>query len=260
MMKLSGFNLVLLALFLASFELRSASLGEAVNSPYAEWNVGTTSTNDAVWVVTSDESRFDGLSVVNNSIANYEESWFQAQVVGATNVTFWWKVSSEEYNDTLNFFVYNSDTFSEETGTNGTSSWWEFISYPFDTYSEVTNTSGTSSGWEFISYPLPATGTNILRWSYRKDGGLSEGEDKGWVDEISFAPFALSAPQRLPDGGAQLKLNFGTGWPCRILFSTNLASGVWSELLSTNTSTNVTTLLDPGAATSSQRFYRAVAP
>jgi len=232
-MKLSGFNLVLLALFLASFELRSASLGEAVNSPYAEWNVGTKSTNDAVWVVTSDESRFDGLSVVNNSIADDEESWFQAQVVGATNVAFWWKVSSEETWDALNFFV---------------------------NYSEVTSTSGTSSGWEFISYPLPATGTNILRWSYRKDGGLSEGEDKGWVDEISFAPFALSAPQRLPDGGAQLKLNFGTGWPCRILFSTNLASGVWSELLSTNTSTNVTTLLDPGAATSSQRFYRAVAP
>ena len=41
--------------------------------------------------------------------------------------------------------------------------------------------------WQAQNYTLSA-GTQVLRWRYMKDGSVNTGQDKGWVDQVSFSP------------------------------------------------------------------------
>jgi hypothetical protein len=206
-----------------------------LNAPFVSWSVDGTGASP-IWLAQTNIFRVDGLAGESGLVEDDEEVWIEVKTVGVTNVSFWWRTSSELKFDGLRFFINQIDAFG------------------------VTNITGVMTNWQFQSFPLNPVGTNLLRWSYYKDFSDFDGEDKGWVDEITFQPFALTIPQRLPNGTAQFNLNFGAGWPCRVLVSTNLSGGSWTQLLSTNTTTNVTTVLDPGAATSPHRFYRAVAP
>jgi hypothetical protein len=84
-----------------------------------------------------------------------EEGWLETAVVGPGTVSFQWKVSSEPDFDVLVVTL------------NGV---------------EQASISGEQD-WTLHTINLPA-GTNVLRWSYRKDGSFEEGADRAWLDEI----------------------------------------------------------------------------
>ena len=73
--------------------------------------------------------------------------------------TFWWKVSSEQDFDFLEFRI------------NGI---------------VQTSISGEVD-WQQVSIPV-AVGTNVLMWRYSKDASIDMGHDAGWVDQFAFIP------------------------------------------------------------------------
>jgi hypothetical protein len=221
----------------------AANLAEALNTPFVKWYSGG-NTNPTYWSAEANDFQADGLAAVSGAITNDQSCWMQTTVHGVTNVTVWWKVSSEKDMDMLRFYIND-----------------------FGQFKNVLEVSGTNDGWQFVSCAITNSGTNTLRWSYEKDVSLSEGEDCGWVDEITFNPsFAPTAPIELgtpmvTNGQAQFTLSYEAGWLVNVLYSTNLASGIWTRLLSTNTTASTTVILDAGATNSTgRRFYRALAP
>lgn len=188
------------------------------------WFSQTNVTHDGQWAAQS------------GAIWHNQTNWLQATVTGVTNVSFWWKVSSEASADFLEFY------------TNGV-------------------LAGQISGevnWQSNFFKLPAT-TTILTWLYRKDDSFTEGSNCGWLDQVTLSPtpkasaFVLQTPIRLPDGRIQLIVTGDAGVPCRIDFSTNLGSSAnWTPLTNFTTTSANTAVIDDGAASSPYRCYRAV--
>src|SRR5439155_12342514 len=105
----------------------------------------------------------------SGAIYTSQESWMQAVVSGVTNVSFWWKVSSQTNDDFLEFY------------TNGVLA---------RRISGVVN-------WQSNFFNLPAT-TNTLRWRYFMtsfvDPSLPLGQNAGWVDQVAFNPTNTTLP------------------------------------------------------------------
>jgi hypothetical protein len=80
-------------------------------------------------------------------------------VNGPGAVFFWWKVSSETNKDYLKFFI------------NGV---------------QQTRISGETD-WQLLNYNL-FSGTNMLKWTYSKNGSVAVGQDRGWLDQVQFVP------------------------------------------------------------------------
>jgi len=127
------------------------------------WSWQTSETHDGV------DAAQSGLFITDD-----QESWMQTTVNGPGTLTFWWKVSSDDfsyppgnyYGDYLNFYVngvLQSDSISGEVN------------------------------WQQRTFNLPA-GIQTLKWSYQKDGVFSSGQDKGWVDQVSFVPVVSTPP------------------------------------------------------------------
>ncbi len=91
--------------------------------------------------------------------ADDEEACLQAIVDSASSQTvkFYWKVSSEQSHDYLQFYIDSTlkDQISGEVG-------WQQKSYPVD------------------------SGIHILKWRYVKDGSGYSGDDCGWVDFVQW--------------------------------------------------------------------------
>ena len=80
-------------------------------------------------------------------------------VQAAGELTFWYKVSSENSFDKLHFYMDNV----EKGVWSGSVEWSEF------------------------SQPV-TTGTHTFKWSYTKDYSVSSGSDCAWIDNIKFPP------------------------------------------------------------------------
>ena len=131
------------------------TLAEALDTPGWTWTTG----GDASWF-TERTVTHDGVDAAQSgAITDSQASWLETTVAGPGTLTFWWKVSSEQDWDYLEFHVNGSQR--------------AFIS------GEV--------AWQQKSITL-GSGTNTLRWRYWKDDVSSAGQDRGWVDEVSFAP------------------------------------------------------------------------
>src|SRR5204863_1272653 len=103
----------------------------------------------------------------SGTISNYEESWMQTTVTnGPGTLSFWWSVSSEPGYDYLEFYV---DGILQNGRISG----------------EV--------NWTQQTFNI-AAGSHSLRWRYVKDAAVSSGEDRGWVDQVSFVPAAVQPP------------------------------------------------------------------
>jgi hypothetical protein len=95
---------------------------------------------------------------MNSGLANSNYSMtLTVDVATPGNMSFMYKVSSEQNYDKLHFYVDN-----QEVGTwSGTVDWTEF------------------------TRPVTA-GQHTFMWSYTKDGSVNSGEDCAWVDDIFF--------------------------------------------------------------------------
>lgn len=124
-----------------------------------------TTEGDALWTG-QDETSFDGVHAAQSGpIAHNQYSAMKVSIAGPGQLSFRWKVSSEENYDFLKLFV------------NGT---------------EVDSISGLSD-WELKTVVLEQA-VNQIRWEYTKNDSESAGMDCGWVDQLVFLP-DLGLPQ-----------------------------------------------------------------
>jgi hypothetical protein len=93
-------------------------------------------------------------------IGDSEVSQMEVWVEGEGSVSFYWKVSSEENCDWLEFYIdgVRQDRISGEVD------------------------------WTQKSYNLSGSGTHSLLWQYVKNYGSEEGSDSGWVDYLQWTP------------------------------------------------------------------------
>jgi len=82
----------------------------------------------------------------------------QTTVGGKGTVKFYWKISSEEYFDFLEFYI---DGMLQE------------------------KISG-SVNWQRKTYTISTSGSHTLEWRYMKDGSADRGNDCGWVDKVEW--------------------------------------------------------------------------
>jgi len=110
------------------------------------------------WGSCTSPSYHDGDSAQSGSIANSQESWLQTTVTGPGTVWFWWKVSSQQNCDWLEFYI------------DGT---------------RQDRISGTVD-WQQKTYTVTGAGSHTFKWRYVKDGSGTSGIDCGWVDWLQW--------------------------------------------------------------------------
>ena len=224
------------------------TLAEAIDQP--AWSV--TTDGDALWeghtVVTHDGQHAARSGVIGDGGI----SSLQTDVTGPGLLQFWWRVSSETNADVLVFMVNNHPE--------------AFIS--------------GEPIWQQVSLSLSA-GPQSLEWTYYKNGSLTVGEDRGWVDQVSFTPVGavLAAPKRaatgamrphlaIVEGTAQLTWTAHARRNYEVYYKDDLADAEWTRLdsevqakwagdaVKTESDTYTATVEDlPGART---RFYRVL--
>ncbi len=131
------------------------SLCEALDNCNLEFN----SSGFNVWFAQTDISQ-DGVSAAQSgAIGNYEYTIIYTTITGPGTLSFWWKVSSEQIYDRLEFHI--NDVTQDA------------ISGDID--------------WLQMQYDIPE-GTHTLTWKYVKDGSISQGLDCGFVDQVVYQP------------------------------------------------------------------------
>ena len=128
---------------------------EAVDYCDVTWNSGGNGTWIGQNLVTHDAVDAGQSPEIGESQA----SWVEAQFTGPGEVSFWWKVSSEEGYDFLNLYV--DGQIRRHISGNGD---WQRVTVGF------------------------ASGVHTLTWSYDKDEIVTDFQDCGWLDQIEFAP------------------------------------------------------------------------
>ncbi|MBN1806324.1 MAG: hypothetical protein JW837_13835 [Sedimentisphaerales bacterium] len=120
-----------------------------------ETSFSFTSGGDANWFLQTTVFYNDLDAAQSGIISHSQQSWMKTIVSGPTSVRFYWKVSSENGYDMLEFYVDDS----------------------------LQGSISGSADWRQEDYALPA-GQHELKWSYIKDWSVSEGDDSGWVDAL----------------------------------------------------------------------------
>jgi len=117
-----------------------------------------TTGGSADWFSQTTTSYYDGDAARSGDISQEEDSWIQTTVSGARMVSFYWKVSSEEDFDFLEFYIDGS---------------------PEDRISG-------SVDWQQKTYTITTSGLHALEWRYVKDGSVDSDSDCGWVDKVEW--------------------------------------------------------------------------
>jgi hypothetical protein len=121
-------------------------------------SLSLTTGGSAGWFSQSTTFRYDEDAAQSGGISDNQESWMQTMVSGAGMVRFYWKVSSESGYDYLEFYIDGV----------------------------LQGRISGSADWHQMKYAIPALGLHTLEWRYMKDGGVSEGNDCGWVDQLEW--------------------------------------------------------------------------
>lgn len=213
-------------------------LGQALNTCGVNWVPGTNS-NPPYWQGQTDVTH-DGVAAAESgavygtgSVPGY--SSIDTPANGATNVSFWWKVSSSSNNAWLEFYIDSS----RKAGICG----------------EV--------NWKSNFFTIP-TGAQTLEWRYAKSNNLAIGSDRGWLDQVIVKPpqhasaYSIAPTPGMISNQFQLSVAGEMGCTCRVDFSTNLAN--WTPLTTFVTTNLSNVVIDSGAGNSPQRFYRAASP
>jgi hypothetical protein len=117
-----------------------------------------TTSGDVGWFSQMRRWYHDGDAAQSGGITHDQESWLQTSVDGAGTVSFFWKVSSEGNYDCLEFYI--DGTLQDQI-------------------------SG-SEDWHNMTYDITGSASHTLEWRYFKDGGMSRGDDCGWVDKVEW--------------------------------------------------------------------------
>jgi hypothetical protein len=212
------------------------TLAAALNATNLTWTTGPT---NAPWL-TEISVTHDGIAAAQSGhISDSQQTVLQTAVTGPGTLTFWWKVSSEEYFDFLSFSLDNSNAVAISGEVN----------------------------WQQIALNIPS-GTHTLQWIYAKDPSVSVGQDAGWLDQVTYtsdSPLVLSAPRLMLGGGFLFAVGATDGetfQPNKLVglevqASTNLVD--WAALPDALILTNgVLQIHDLTATNAQMRFYRII--
>jgi len=145
----------------ASLTIVDVSLADALDQPARAFLTG----GFADWVVETADAH-DGVDAAQAGLISDEEyTWIETRVSGPANVSFWWKVSSEQD--------------------------YDFLSFELDTVATL-DISG-QVGWRQETITLDS-GDHVLRWKYHKDRNTPGGQDTGWLDQLQVSPIQLTQP------------------------------------------------------------------
>jgi alpha-tubulin suppressor-like RCC1 family protein len=128
-------------------------LGQALNATGLVWSTS----GNAAWFGESVVTHDGANAAQSGLITDSQSSTVQATVAGAGTLSFWWKVSSEE--------------------------WFDYLSFYIDGIQQAT-ISGEKD-WQMQTFTV-TNGSHTLRWTYAKDLSVSDGADAGWLDQVTF--------------------------------------------------------------------------
>jgi hypothetical protein len=154
--------LAFLTIFILSLpgSTEAQSLGESLDNTALVWT-----TNGNVGWAGQGGITHDGVDTAASGLISHDEaSALETIVAGPGTLTFWWKVSSEEAFDFLGLYV---GTELEGVG-------------------EVARLSGEVD-WQRKSVVIP-NGPHLVQWAYIKDASENDGQDRAWLDEVTFVP------------------------------------------------------------------------
>jgi len=117
-----------------------------------------TTGGSADWFAQTTTSYYDGDAAQSGDISHSQDSWMQTTVSGKGTIKFYWKVSSEEDCDFLEFYIDGS----------------------------LQNRISGLVNWEQKTYTITTSGSHTLEWRYMKDGSVDSGSDCGWVDNVQW--------------------------------------------------------------------------
>jgi hypothetical protein len=169
----------------------SLLLEEALDAPDLTFASGPTPAGP-FWRRDTTTTHDDEDAAQSGPVATGGQSWCSTTVTGPGAVSFWWKVSS---------------------GTNG-----------FLDFSVAGVPLGVISGevdWNQRAAIVPS-GSQLLKWTYSRPSGLAQGQDAGWVDQVTYAPAVVVAWGN--NGWGQIKV------PAGLTNIVGLAGGSMSSL------------------------------
>ncbi|MFO8001932.1 MAG: fibronectin type III domain-containing protein, partial [Marinilabilia sp.] len=175
---------LLLNLFFAFFLAPLSMEGQTINEAIDNEDLSISLSGDADWEGQTQES-WDGEDAARSGdITDDQTSKMETTVYGPGTLSFYWKVSSESYYDQLQFQV---DGMVED------------------------NISGLTD-WTLVEYSVPE-GEHTISWEYTKDGSVSDNEDCGWIDMVTYdGPSCYAGEINLEDFTSdQALLSWNTG-------------------------------------------------
>lgn len=135
------------------------ALDVALNTCGVTWTSGG-NTNSTYWFGHTNVTHDGMCAAQSGAIWHNQTNWLETSVTGVTNVSFWWKVSSETNADLLEFY------------TNGV----------------LAKRISGEVAWQSNYFKLSASKTNTLRWLYRRNAMFTQGANCGWLDQVAFNP------------------------------------------------------------------------
>lgn len=145
-------------------------IGEAVDNTALTWSSFFSGYGEA-WAGEPYISMYGGDAAQSGSVRDSSYSYLDTGVTGPGTLYFYWKVSSES-GDYLIFYI---DGVSQ------------------------TSVSGDVD-WNQESFSI-SSGYHTLRWSYKKDVGVSAGSDAGWLDQLEFVPTSVTLGEAVDNTG-----------------------------------------------------------
>ncbi|WP_028582570.1 C39 family peptidase [Desulfogranum japonicum] len=128
------------------------TLGAALDNTSLQWVTG----GNGEWFGQPSTTYYGGDAAQGGDIDHSEESYLQTTVIGPGTLSFYWKVSSENWYDYLRFYIDGTEQSGSISG---------------------------STGWAQKTFTL-TFGSHVLKWAYTKDSSVSSGDDTGWVDKV----------------------------------------------------------------------------
>lgn len=162
-----------------------ASLPDSLDAQAMTWTTNafpSTTAPSALWNGQRGYTQ-DGIDAARSGTSGTNsESWLETLVAGPGRLTFEWRTSSAP-GDRLTFRRNNTDIDFRE---------------------------GENS-WQTYTHDLPQ-GSHFLRWYYRTDGGVTAGQNAGFVDRVRFQPSPSFSAYRYLSGtvGKPMALSLST--------------------------------------------------
>ncbi len=143
-----------------SFSRQPVGLADCINAT----GRAVTTNGVAGWTCVFGDAAHDGVAALRSGvIGDSESSVVEMTVLGAGEISFWWKSSSEISRNRK----------------------YDYVSFLID--NEEASWLGGEKDWTNETFSVVGDGLHSLKWVYQKnDNGLTQGEDCAWIDEVTW--------------------------------------------------------------------------